>query len=76
MTPEEVSAFHELQSKSNGVCVERTTEPCGDYTQLLGSCSDESKFEGNRTMRANGCKRVRFEELEDGRMIVHGFLSE
>lgn len=67
--------FHEATMCEDENAVKRDELPCGDYTLLLGNSTDSSKIEGHRIMHANGCKRVRFEELADGRMVVHGYVS-
>ena len=74
MNHAEYTEFHSQNAAQDAITREREY-PCGDYTLTLGHSHEEAKTEGNRIMRANGCERVRFEELEDGRMVVHGYLA-
>lgn len=47
----------------------------GEYVVLRGADTPEERQDAERLMRQNGCKRIRFEPLVDGRLQVHGYLA-
>jgi hypothetical protein len=46
----------------------------GDYVVTRASDTPEQRADAERVLRANGCRQFRAEVLDDGRMIVHGYL--
>lgn len=46
----------------------------GDYVITRASDTPEQRADAERVLRANGCRQFRAEVLEDGRMVVHGYL--
>jgi hypothetical protein len=53
---------------------ESKQERPGDYVVTRGSDTPEERADAAAILTANGCRRVRFESLEDGRVIAHGYL--
>ena len=47
----------------------------GEYIVTRGSDTDAERKDARLTLRRNGCKSVRFEPLDDGRLQVHGYLA-
>lgn len=47
----------------------------GEYIVTRGSDTPAERDDARATLRRNGCKSVRFEPLEDGRLQVHGYLA-
>lgn len=48
--------------------------PQGDYIVIRGNGTDEQIADAERVLRENGCRSSRIEELDDGRVRVHGYL--
>lgn len=48
--------------------------PDGDYVVSYGADTEDNRRDAEQTLRNNGCRRFRADVLEDGRMIVHGYL--
>lgn len=46
----------------------------GDYVTIRAQDTDEERESAAQTMRQQGCAQVRFEQLADGRLQVHGYL--
>jgi hypothetical protein len=47
----------------------------GEYVVLRGADTQAERTDAQRVLRNQGCKAVRFETLDDGRLQVHGYLS-
>jgi hypothetical protein len=47
----------------------------GEYIVTRGADTEAERNDARATLRRNGCKSVRFEPLNDGRLQVHGYLS-
>lgn len=46
----------------------------GDYVLMRGSDTEAEREDVARQLAENGCKFVRYEVLEDGRLQAHGYL--
>jgi hypothetical protein len=47
---------------------------CGDYVVIRASDTPEQRLDAEQLLARNGCKGVRFEVLDDGRLQAHGYL--
>lgn len=47
----------------------------GDYVRIHAQDTEAERAEATEIMRQQGCKSVRFETLDDGRLQVHGYLQ-
>lgn len=47
----------------------------GDYVTVRAQDTEAEREQAAKTMREQGCKSVRFETLDDGRLQVHGYLQ-
>lgn len=47
----------------------------GEYIVTRGTDTEAERNDARITLRRNGCKSVRFEPLDDGRLQVHGYLA-
>lgn len=47
----------------------------GEYVVTRGADTEAERNDARATLRRNGCKCVRFESLDDGRLQVHGYLA-
>lgn len=47
----------------------------GEYVVTRGANTEAERNDARATLRRNGCKSVRFEPLDDGRLQVHGYLA-
>jgi len=48
---------------------------CGEYVLLRGADTVAERADAQRTLRNQGCKAVRFEQLADGRLQAHGYMA-
>jgi len=55
---------------------EAESPPPGDYVVTRGSSTLEQIADATRTLSHQGCRRVRMEVLDDGRLVAHGYLRE
>jgi hypothetical protein len=46
----------------------------GDYVCTRGCDSEEQREDARQQLQRAGCKRFRVENLDDGRITVHGYL--
>ena len=50
------------------------TPPTGDYVVTRARDTPEERSDAEQTLRVNGCLRVHFETLNDGRLQAHGYM--
>lgn len=48
--------------------------PTGNYCVRRRRDTEEERADAQRTLANNGCRSFRFERLEDGSLIAHGYL--
>jgi hypothetical protein len=48
--------------------------PVGEYVFNSGRDTPENRAEAEEILRSAGCKRMRHEPLDDGRLVTHGYL--
>lgn len=48
----------------------------GDYVTLRSADTEAERADCEETLRRQGCKSVRFEQLPDGRLQAHGYLAQ
>lgn len=46
-----------------------------EYCTTRGRDTPEERDDAGRVLRLQGCKSIRFETLNDGRLVAHGYLA-
>ncbi len=47
----------------------------GEYTVTRAADTDVERADCRTQLRRQGCKSLRFETLDDGRLVAHGYLA-
>lgn len=49
-------------------------QPDGDYVVIRHQDTPQTRADAASQLHYNGCKRIRFVRLDDGRLSAHGYL--
>lgn len=47
----------------------------GDYTTIRGQDTEAEREDAKRVLQLQGCKSFRFERLDNGQLLAHGYLT-